>query len=168
MLIRQGDKFHSILRANPKSPVLDDPEPWFHHFSQLLTERRPDAGAPGDESRARLLRKCRARTAAIPLEAFQALNAPITEEDIRRAMAKAANKKSTADGIPMEIYKYAETVVPGTQMVDNWTAIYWTQVFNEAFLERRRLPESMHGSYVTPIFKGNVSQLDMNNYRALH
>jgi hypothetical protein len=123
MLIRQGGKFYGILRANLKPPVLDDPEPWFHHFSQLLIERRPDAGAPRGEIRARLLRECRAHTAAIPLEAFQALNAPITEGDVRRAMAKAENNKSTADGILMEIYKYAETVVPGTQMVDNWTAV---------------------------------------------
>ena len=167
MLIKQGGKFHGILRANSKPPVLDDPEPWFHHFSQLLNERRPDPGALGGEIRARLLRECRARTAVIPQEAFQALNAPITEEDVRRAMAKAANNKSTADGIPMGIYKYAESVVPGTRMVDNWTAVYWTQVFNEAFLERRRLPASMHGSHVTPIFKGKGSQLDMNNYRGI-
>jgi hypothetical protein len=39
MLIKQGGKFYGILRANSKPPVLDDPEPWFHHFSQLLNER---------------------------------------------------------------------------------------------------------------------------------
>ncbi len=83
---------------------MDDPEPWFHHFLQLLTERPSDAGAPGGEIRAQLLRKWRPCTAVTPLEAFQALNAPITKEDIRRAMAKAANNKAKADSIPMEFY----------------------------------------------------------------
>ncbi len=78
-------------------------------------------------------------------------------------MAKAANYKSTADGIPMEIYKYAESVVPGTRMVDNWTAVYWTPVLIEAFLERRRFPASMHGSHLTPLLKGTGSHLDMDN-----
>jgi hypothetical protein len=68
-------------------------------------------------------------------------------------LRKADNNKSTANGVPLELFKYAQALLPGTTSMINWTASHVTQLLTESYLVKRRLPSDMYDAYVIPVYK---------------
>ena len=103
----------------------------------------------------------------VPPSELQALNDPISEEEVLRVLRKSDNNKSTADGVPLELFKYAQALRPGTKSMVNWTATHIANLLNEAYLVKRRLPSDMYDAYVIPVYKGKGDDKVMDNYRGI-
>ena len=168
LLLHEGQRFYKIFRAKQKLIPLLDPEPWCGHFEGILTTQPPGPEALGGETRELLLQTCRDKMLdLVPPSEFHSLNDPISVTEVLQMLRKADNNKSTADGVPLELFKYAQALLPGTTSKINWTASHVAQLLTEAYLVKRRLPSDMYEAFVIPVYKGKGDDKVMDNYRGI-
>jgi hypothetical protein len=99
--------------------------------------------------------------------ALNQLNDPISEDEVVNALQAMNNNKTTVDGFPAEIFKYAIYTDPETKNTTHLLAKHLQAMFNTIFVGGSGIPESWHTSHLIPIYKGKGAKDDLNSYRGI-